>query len=64
MIDRRAPLAKADPVIYQLIRREVERPEKPVQVRCFLDQPLPGSQQAAHRAPDLVDEVEERKDRE
>ena len=27
MIDRRAPLAKADPAIYQLIRREVERQE-------------------------------------
>ena len=27
MIDRRAPLAKADPAIFQLIRREVERQE-------------------------------------
>jgi len=27
VIDRRAPLAKADPAIYQLIRREVERQE-------------------------------------
>src|SRR5258707_12768072 len=27
MIDRRTPLAKADPVIFQLIRREVERQE-------------------------------------
>ena len=27
MIDRRAPLAKADPAIYQLIRREMERQE-------------------------------------
>src|SRR4029077_11944687 len=27
MIDRRAPLAKADPTIFQLIRREVERQE-------------------------------------
>src|SRR3989442_1728743 len=27
MIDRRAPLAKVDPVIFQLIRREVERQE-------------------------------------
>ena len=28
MIDRRAPLAKADPAIFQLIRREVERQEQ------------------------------------
>ena len=27
MIDRRAPLSKADPAIYALIRREVERQE-------------------------------------
>src|SRR5712671_6765444 len=27
MIDRRTPLAKADPVIFQLIRRETERQE-------------------------------------
>ena len=28
MIDRRSPLAKADPTIFQLIRREVERQEQ------------------------------------
>src|SRR5438046_8886295 len=27
MIDRRTPLAKADPTVFQLIRREVERQE-------------------------------------
>src|SRR5438034_1687421 len=27
MIDRRTPLAKADPIVFQLIRREVERQE-------------------------------------